>query len=517
MSAKKKPSIKSFKRQLLRTYLFISIQFTVTIFLGLSALVGISYLSREHLNQIGPLVTTSNQLLKGVNDSMLLLDEWMLTGPKKNKQNKQKREKIWATVIYPTARQLHMQLKGPEGRDNSLLLDLQHLQTEQWITEDLTHTQGNDQALNLYLMTIRDIERKIFSVITQIMHLLSSGHGPSHVHLTLFRQAADIRGFFSISSTGLLQFILTGSEENEEDFRKNLATAKNSLQGLTNAQGLSYEETELTNTLVKLFFQYTYQTDKAIQLRSSPQWNLAIYNYINTLEPIQNKVTSELNLIVENRTEMLQQSSNRLMGLGHIILLLAAFLIASTAFLLILRARRDIRLAGELEESIQQHTNQLEEISRTDQLTGLYNRRAMLSLLNQELNNIIMNNQTLSFVYFDVDNFKHINDSQGHVIGDQILRKVADALRASMRKSDFPCRYGGDEFCIILPGCDSANARKICDQLITLFRKEVPGVSLSIGITEVHSSEPMETEQLIKLTDQKMYLGKKKDGFQINF
>lgn len=268
---------------------------------------------------------------------------------------------------------------------------------------------------------------------------------------------------------------------------------------------------------MKLFFQYTYQTDKAIQLRSSPQWNLAIYNYINTLEPIQNKVTSELNLIVENRTEMLQQSSNRLMGLGHIILLLAAFLIASTAFLLILRARRDIRLAGELEESIQQHTNQLEEISRTDQLTGLYNRRAMLSLLNQELNNIIMNNQTLSFVYFDVDNFKHINDSQGHVIGDQILRKVADALRASMRKSDFPCRYGGDEFCIILPGCDSANARKICDQLITLFRKEVPGVSLSIGITEVHSSEPMETEQLIKLTDQKMYLGKKKDGFQINF
>lgn len=72
--------IKSFRTQLKRTYIFISIQFFVTIFIGILTLIGISYLAKEHLKQVGPLVTTINQLVKGVSDTMLLLDEWMLTG-----------------------------------------------------------------------------------------------------------------------------------------------------------------------------------------------------------------------------------------------------------------------------------------------------------------------------------------------------------------------------------------------------------------------------------------------------
>jgi len=243
---------------------------------------------------------------------------------------------------------------------------------------------------------------------------------------------------------------------------------------------------------------------------------LAIYNYINTLEPLQKKVITELNLILENRTEKLWQSSTRLMRFGHLVILLTTLVGALTASLIILRARKDIRLAGELEESIQHHTKHLETLSKTDQLTGLYNHRAMISLLTQELNNARLNEQPLSFVYFDVDKFKHINDSQGHIIGDQILRKVANALRASIRKTDFPCRYGGDEFCIILPGCTCTNAIKICDLLIKAFSKEVPGISLSIGITEVDPAEHIEPEQLIKITDQKMYLGKKESGFQVH-
>jgi len=76
MSPNHKATIEPFKNQLRKTYVFISIQFSVTILIGMLALVGISYLANEHLNEIGPLVTTVNRLLKGVNDSMLLLDEW---------------------------------------------------------------------------------------------------------------------------------------------------------------------------------------------------------------------------------------------------------------------------------------------------------------------------------------------------------------------------------------------------------------------------------------------------------
>lgn len=509
-------TITSFKKHLRRTYIFISIQFVITIFIGILTLICISLLAREYLNQVGPLVTTVNRLVKGVGDTMLLLDEWVLTGAE---ENKKKREVIWDSIIYPTAGKLSVQLKGSEEVDNALLLDLQHLQTEQWITEDLAHTQGNDQALNLYRTTIHDIERKVFSVISQLMYMISSEH-VSHrapgTPLPLIRHLADLRGFFSISGTNLLQCIVTGSEDSEKDFRKNFETARNSLKYLLISHDLDKEETLQINTLNKLFLRYQYQTDKAVQLRRSPEWNLAIYNHINTLEPIQDQVTGKLNLILENRTEMIRQSSTELMQFGHLVILLSTLVGALTTVLLILRARRDILLAGELEESIRQHTLHLEELSRTDQLTGLYNRRAMISLLNQELNNAALNDFPLSFVYFDIDNFKYINDTCGHIAGDQVLRKLADALRASTRKSDFPCRYGGDEFCIILPGCTGENAGKVCEQLVQVLSKEAPGVSLSIGITEVFPSEHIEAEELIKRTDQKMYLGKKERGFQIN-
>ncbi|MCI5150745.1 MAG: hypothetical protein D3916_15400, partial [Candidatus Electrothrix sp. MAN1_4] len=387
MSSASTEPIESFKKQLLRTYSFISIQFAVTIVIGISALIGISHLAKEHLNQVGPLVTTVNQLLQGVSDSMLLLDEWMLIKPE---ENKKKREELWQSVIYPTAHQLHLQSGSTPGAKNSLLKNLQYLQAEQWITEDLVHTQGNEQALNLYLLRIKEIEGKIFSVITHIIHFISSDHGNNQPQTRFFllSQSADVRGFFSISTTNLLQFILTGAEESEKDFKKNFATAKNNLSILHKSHGFSQEINSLLNTLNALFARYEYQTHEAIQLRYSPRWNLSVYNYINTLEPLQQKISTELNLLLTNRTKLLQESSNRLMRFGHLIILLSTLVGASTAFLLILRARRDIRFAGKLEINIQKNTRQLEELSKTDQLTKLYNRRAMMSLLNQELKSV---------------------------------------------------------------------------------------------------------------------------------
>ncbi len=515
MISEQKAPHEPFKTQLLRTYIFITIQFTVTIIIGISALISTSYLTRKHLNQIGPLVTTVNRLLQGVSDSMLFLDEWVLTGIEKNKKN---REEIWNSSIYPSAKQLHVQLESTEKAKNSLLQNIQHLQTEQWIIEDLAHTQGNEQALNLYLLRINDIERKIFPVITHIIHLISSEHinRSPEAHLCLLNHSTNVRGFFSLSSTNLLQFILTGAEENEKDFRKNFTTAKKSLNNLRISPNRPDETADLISTLNTLFASYAYQTNKAIKQRYSPQWNLALYNHTNILEPLQKKITTELNLLLENRTQILHKSSTRLIRFGHLVILLSTLVGTSTAFLLILRARRDIRFAGKLEKNILHNTKKLEKLSKTDQLTGLYNRRAMMSLLNQELTNSTLTKTSLSFIYFDVDKFKQINDKQGHIIGDQILHKVGNALRASIRKTDFPCRYGGDEFCIILPGCTSVTAQKICAQLMTVLSKEAPGVFLSIGITEVDPAKPIDSEELIKQTDHKMYLGKKEDGFQVH-
>lgn len=177
--------------------------------------------------------------------------------------------------------------------------------------------------------------------------------------------------------------------------------------------------------------------------------------------------------------------------------------------------RRTEIYARSLEEKVAERTKQLEEQAKIDPLTNIYNRRAMQDLLRRELALAKRRQTKLSLVYLDVDHFKDINDKHGHIKGDEVLETIGQSLLKSVRETDIPCRYGGDEFCIILPECDIDNAKTICEKMIKEFSDRYPDYSLSMGIAETGPDEFIDGDQLIKMADEKMYLAKKESGFQI--
>lgn len=171
--------------------------------------------------------------------------------------------------------------------------------------------------------------------------------------------------------------------------------------------------------------------------------------------------------------------------------------------------------ARELEIKVADRTRQLLELSQRDTLTGLYNRRAFGDYMRRELVVAKRHRRPFSLAYFDVDQFKEINDRQGHYAGDEVLRMVGEAMQKACRDIDFPCRYGGDEFCLALPDCLLTHAKLICERLIEQFTTRIVDVSLSIGIVQTGPTEFLGSDELIRKADAKMYEAKLHPGFKI--
>lgn len=171
--------------------------------------------------------------------------------------------------------------------------------------------------------------------------------------------------------------------------------------------------------------------------------------------------------------------------------------------------------AKSLEEKVAERTKQLEEQAKLDPLTNIYNQGAMQEFLRRELSIAKRHQTKLSLIYFDIDNFKKINDTFGHIEGDEVLKQLGQFITSSIRETDIPCRYGGDEFCLILPECNTTFAEVICKKIIKLFGERYPDYSLSMGIAETGIDKYLDGTQLIKIADEKMYLAKEEIGFHI--
>ena len=172
-------------------------------------------------------------------------------------------------------------------------------------------------------------------------------------------------------------------------------------------------------------------------------------------------------------------------------------------------------LRKNIETKIAQRTKDLMEQVRLDPLTKIYNISAMQEMLDKELALAKRRHTKLSLVYFDVDHFKRINDTEGHLKGDEVLQEIGQTLRQCVRQTDIACRYGGDEFCVVLLECNALEAQKVCEKLIATFQSRYPTYSFSMGIAETGASEFVSVKQLIHLADQKMYLAKKEAGYKI--
>jgi diguanylate cyclase (GGDEF)-like protein len=151
-------------------------------------------------------------------------------------------------------------------------------------------------------------------------------------------------------------------------------------------------------------------------------------------------------------------------------------------------------------------------LSETDHLTGVLNRRAFLQVVTNEILRQGRNNQPLTLAYIDLDHFKDINDTFGHSKGDYILQLLAGTLARTLRKTDIIARLGGDEFVILLPDMDQLAAQKIIPKVQRRFQnttyQDKMNVTLSIGVVTC-LGPPGSADEMIILADDLMYEVKK--------
>lgn len=163
-----------------------------------------------------------------------------------------------------------------------------------------------------------------------------------------------------------------------------------------------------------------------------------------------------------------------------------------------------------LEEKVRERTQQLEELTRVDSLTGLLNVRYLTETVTRTLRSAQRRSEPVSIVYIDIDDFKIINDTQGHLYGDEVLRIIGTVINQISRMEDCCFRYGGDEFCLVLPNCNEAEARELyINRLNTEIKKHLNDITLSIGIVQTGPDEYQEPNTLIDRADERMYTAKK--------
>jgi diguanylate cyclase (GGDEF)-like protein/PAS domain S-box-containing protein len=167
----------------------------------------------------------------------------------------------------------------------------------------------------------------------------------------------------------------------------------------------------------------------------------------------------------------------------------------------------------------------LHNLSITDGLTNLFNQRHFHSSLADEIDRVRRYNSSLSLICFDLDRFKECNDRYGHLEGDNVLRRVGNLLSGITRHSDKAFRYGGDEFFVLLPETNLAQATTTAEKIRQMFNDSWPyensrtvtntRVTLSIGV--IQRKEETSGEALIKRADMAMYNAKAQGGNRVVF
>ncbi len=175
----------------------------------------------------------------------------------------------------------------------------------------------------------------------------------------------------------------------------------------------------------------------------------------------------------------------------------------------------------EMENRVRERTRELEEakeklevLARTDYLTGLLNRRAILEKIHDEILRYRRSRRPFTIMIIDINDFKILNDTHGHLFGDEVLKMVGKILKNSLRAQDKVSRWGGDEFLIFLPETDARGGRVVKENLKRIISEsyvEYEGVKRSITISAgfaVFGEDGEEIEEIIFLADQRLYQDK---------
>lgn len=182
---------------------------------------------------------------------------------------------------------------------------------------------------------------------------------------------------------------------------------------------------------------------------------------------------------------------------------------------------KEINIRKQTEAALRESEEALRLLAITDSLTGLYNRRHFNKLAEDEIGRALRYSRPLSVMMFDIDFFKHVNDSFGHVIGDMVLKMVAKTTKRMVRTTDIPARYGGEEFIVLLPETPVAEAASVAEKLrkriedTTVQAEKCPiTITLSFGVSDYlgkTNSKPDESvlSEFVANADRALYASKK--------
>lgn len=164
---------------------------------------------------------------------------------------------------------------------------------------------------------------------------------------------------------------------------------------------------------------------------------------------------------------------------------------------------------------LQAEINRLNELVHTDNLTGLYNQRHLMSALENEMERTRRTGRNTAIIVLDLDHFKRVNDTWGHEAGNQVLRVTAQCLLSAIRRIDVACRFGGEEFVVILPNSDLTEAVKVAERIrSTIERTEVETeagvipVTASLGVDVYRADQNEAPEAFISRADGFLYQAK---------
>ena len=168
-------------------------------------------------------------------------------------------------------------------------------------------------------------------------------------------------------------------------------------------------------------------------------------------------------------------------------------------------------------QSLHAQQRYLDVLSERDELTGLYNRKHLTTILQQEFSRGKRYNTDLSLLLLDIDNFKEVNHTHGHLFGDFILNEIAARLTSNTRDSDLCFRFGGGNFIILLPQSPvthglkaAAKLNRCCSTKEFDNGQDTQTVTVSIGVASLFNSQPETPDQFVNMADRAMYLAKAK-------
>ncbi len=178
------------------------------------------------------------------------------------------------------------------------------------------------------------------------------------------------------------------------------------------------------------------------------------------------------------------------------------------------RVKAHLRLKRIIDH-VKRSRDKMFKLAQIDELTGIFNRRFLFEKLNDLFTKHTNEKKPLSILMVDIDDFKHVNDTYGHQVGDEVLRTVSKFLRNGIRKFDIVGRYGGEEFLIIAPGTTKDRAIRLGNRLrekvkFHTFKTEKGSfrVTISAGIAELLTDKPRDVNDFVKIADMRLYRAK---------